>query len=430
MDKLRNLSLFIAAACIPVLIGFTLSVYHQEPQPEVVPDDSSVVETDGQYTPEEEILPEEEIIPPEPEPEPIPEPREISLLGVGDNLIHSRIYLQANSNAGGDGYDFTFSYQNTRDTLRSYDITSLNQETMMAASYAASSYPKFNSPLELADILVDMGVDVVTLANNHMFDKDELGLKETLDLLHSKDGITVVGAYYNQEDYLDIPIMIREDVVFSFVAATQVTNGLALPNGSEMVAPIITNEAQIQELLEQVKRARAISDVVVVNVHWGTEYTHTPTAFQNTLAQRLVEAGADVIFGHHPHVIQPVEYITKPDGTRSVVCYSLGNFLSTQDAGARMIGGMLDVRFMAVGDQVTLSDVTFLPVITHYDEGVTGITNYVYDQYTTDLAESHGVRAFTSGFSHKYIYDLVTEVVDVSFLPEDFHTLYPYGTAA
>ncbi len=392
MNK-KNLPLFIGIACIPVLIGLSASFLLAEPE-EFSPEIPPSIQTDAP-------LPEEPAPEPEPEPEPEPVVREISLLGVGDNLIHSRIYLQAQTKAGGSGYDFSYSYQHIKETILPYDIASINQETMMAASYAPSSYPMFNSPLELADTIVDIGFDVVTLANNHMFDKSELGLKETLDLLHSKEGLTVVGAYYNEEDYHNIPTIVEQDVTFSFVAGTQVTNGLSLPYGSNMVAPILTNEQQVQEMVAQVKRADEISDVVVVNVHWGSEYVYEPSAFQVTTAKRLVEAGADIIFGHHPHVIQPVEYLTKPDGSLAVVVYSLGNFISTQDAGPRMIGGMLDVRITAIDDQVSLSDVKFLPVFTHYSSGVKDITIYPYDDYTVDLAKSHGVKAFTPSFSHK-----------------------------
>ena len=94
---------------------------------------------------------------------------------------------------------------------------------------------------------------------------------------------------------------------------------------------------------ERIRQAKEISDVCVVNIHWGNEYTHVPTERQRYLAGKLSEWGADLIIGHHPHVIQPIEYIEREDGSRTLVAYSLGNFISAQDSGARMIGGMLDV---------------------------------------------------------------------------------------
>lgn len=358
---------------------------------------------------------------------PEPVPTYANLLGVGDNLIHSSIYVQAGRRGTSElAYDFGFSYENISDYIGKADIASLNQETMMAKSFAPSNYPQFNTPTELGDLMVDIGFDVITLANNHMFDKGEKGLQETLDFLREKEDLVVVGAYYGEDDYMDIPIITKDDIDFAFVATTQVTNGLSLPSSSELFAPITSNDNQIIELVEQVKRAEAISDVVVVNIHWGTEYTHKPTEFQVNVANEVVQAGADIILGHHPHVIQPVEYIAKSDGSNAVVCYSLGNFISVQDRGVRMIGGMLNVDFEKLSGKTNITNVEFLPVITHYGSGMSNVTIYPYDKYTTDLANTHGVRSYTSNFSHKFIYDTVTEVIDLEFLPDDFFEHFPY----
>lgn len=361
-------------------------------------------------------------------PEPIP--TYANLLGVGDNLIHSSIYIQAGRRATADlKYDFGLSYENIQDYISSADIASLNQETMMAKSYEPSSYPTFNSPTELGDLMVDIGFDVINLANNHMLDKGEKGLRETLEFLNSKEDLVVVGAYLNEEEYLNIPTITHEDIVFSFIGATETLNGLTLPSSSDLYLGFVKSEEQIEELVEQVKRAYLISDVVVVNIHWGTEYTHTPTDFQVQVAERLVTAGADVILGHHPHVIQPVEYLTKPNGSNAVVCYSLGNFISVQDSGLRMIGGMLDIEFEKLSGRTSISSVEFLPVITHYGSGMSNVTIYPYDQYTTELASSHGVKFYTPSFSHEYIYNTIVSVIDSQFIPDDFYDMFPYKEA-
>lgn len=359
---------------------------------------------------------------------PEPVPTYANVLGVGDNLIHRYIYIQAQNRAtNGDKYDFSFSYENIQDYISKADIASLNQETVMASSYEPASYPMFNSPQELGDLMVDIGFDVINLGNNHVLDKYEKGLVETLDFLHTKEDLVVVGAYHNEEAYLNIPIITENDIDFAFIGATQTTNGMVLPSGSDVVVPMVQSDSHVAELVEQVKRATAVSDVVVVNVHWGTEYTHTPTDFQVDVAHQLVMAGADVILGHHPHVIQPVEYIEKPNGTKAVVCYSLGNFISLQDKGPRMIGGMLDINFEKLSGKTTIENVTFLPVITHYDSGLKNISIYPYDNYTPEQAQKHGVRSYTSGFSHEYIYNIIVDVIDEEFLPKDFYEFFPYN---
>lgn len=359
----------------------------------------------------------EEILPPEPE----PEPYRFSLLGVGDNLIHRGLYLQA-AGREGNRYDFNYVYQELAEHIQTATIASINQETMLAKSYEPSGYPRFNTPVEMVDALKNLGFDVVNLANNHMFDMGDLGLWETLDLLRI-EGFAVTGGYYHHEDYLQIPVLTVEDTTIAFVGTTQTTNGLSLGPTTELYGSISSTDAQVEEFLQQVARAKAVADLVVVNVHWGTEYSTTINEFQVDFAQRMVEAGADVILGHHPHVIQPVEYLYASDGRRAVVAYSLGNFVSAQDSSARMIGGMLNVEFLVQGQEISIDSVVFSPIITHYESQFNNIRVYPYEKYTSDLANSHGVKSYSS-FSYNYIYQTVTSIVAGEFLPEEFHLLY------
>lgn len=352
------------------------------------------------------------------------EPTEIHLLGVGDNLIHYNVYYQAGKRGEGSSYDFTFTYENVADYIEKADIASINQETMMSKSYAPSTYPLFNSPVDLAEELKTLGFDVVNIANNHMFDKGDTGLKDTIELLTEEHDLVTVGAYINEASYLDIPVITVEGVDFAFIGTTQTTNGLSLSKSSDLIGSVTSKVSEIPAFLEQVERATKVADIVVANIHWGTEYTHTPTEFQETFARQAIEAGVDIIFGHHPHVIQPVEYISRSDGSRGVVCYSLGNFISTQDQRARMIGGMLDVTILVKGEDISLDAVTFLPCITHYGMNISDIQVYPYDSYTAEMASSHGIQYRSSALSHSYIYETVTSVIGDGFLPEDFHTQY------
>ncbi len=369
------------------------------------------------------------------EPELEPEPITVQILGAGDNLIHTGIYRQGAKRANYEGYDFTYTYENVADLIAAADFASLNQECVMA-NQDPSSYPRFNAPQEIGDAVVDIGFDLLNLSNNHMFDKGESGLIETMDFLATKEDLIVTGAYYDEADYLDIPTADVEGIVFAFVSATQHTNGLSIPESSPLVTPLIPDDGtpaseneSVLELIAQVERAAEISDVVVANIHWGNEYTYTPTSFQYEVAQLLVEAGVDILYGHHPHVLQPIEYLTRTDGTQAVVCYSLGNFISCQDHGARMIGGLMDVTVTKNPDgSITLDDVELIPVITHFGWTFSNVTVYLYDQYSDELASAHGVREYTSSFSMDYIYNVVTDVIDEEFLPEDFHEIY--GPAA
>lgn len=362
-----------------------------------------------------EVFSEEPVSSEEPE-DAVPEPATVRLMGVGDDLIHDGLYNQANKRAGGgDNYDFAYAYENVKEVLSLADISSINQETMLASIFPPSSYPMFNSPTQLGDALIDLGFDVINHANNHSIDKGEAGIISTLNYWQGNPPIKVTGAYRNRKDYEEVKMVERNGIKFGFVGMTELTNGLSLPADTEV---ILMRTADEDEIKAQIERAKAVCDVVVVNVHWGVEYTHQPNEMQKDLAKKMIDWGADIILGHHPHVIQPVEYIERTDGTRGVVAYSLGNFISLQSEGPRMIGGLLDVVVKKdfETDETTIDSARFVPIITHYDKGYANGRNYTLEDYTEELALSHGVRAATPEFSIEYINDIVKSVIDEEFL--------------
>lgn len=354
---------------------------------------------------------------------PPPEPVSVRLIGVGDNLIHTAIYSQASTRAGGGGaYDFTAAYEHVQAYLDLADIRSINQETVMVAEAEPSSYPLFNSPTQLGDHLVNMGFDVFNLANNHIYDMTTGGLGAAAltsylsywDTQHPE--VKTTGLYRDELDAYDIRIIEKEGVSFAFLGLTEWTNGLSKPANSDTLLLLASDEERIQSLIES---ARVLADVVVVNAHWGTEYTYTPTDAQRALAEKMVGWGADIILGHHPHVIQPVEYIQRDDGTSGIVAYSLGNFISAQDTGYRMIGGSLDVtveKDLETGE-IRLTGARFVPIITHYDGNYANVRNYLFADYTEELAQAHGVRSGkTPEFSLEFIQAQLDEVIAPEFL--------------
>ncbi len=336
------------------------------------------------------------------------------LVGVGDNLIHEALYSQAQKRAGGEGYDFAYAYQNIEEIIKTADIASINQETVMADIFKPSAYPRFNSPTALGQHLEKIGFDVFNQANNHTIDKGEKGILATIDFWSTQDA-KLTGVYKNIEDYNNIRTVTANDITFSFIGMTELTNGLSLPEGSDVILMRLSDEEKIKERIE---KAKEISDVVVINVHWGAEYTHKPNELQKVMAKKMIEWGADIILGHHPHVIQPVEYIVREDGTRGIVAYSLGNFISAQNRADRMIGGMLDVTVTKSYEEnrVFISLVQFVPMITHYGSRFADVRTYPLEQYTAELASTHGVRVEDPKFSLDYINSTVESVIDEQFL--------------
>ena len=343
-------------------------------------------------------------------------PATVKFLSVGDNLIHSNLYQQANQQAGGNGYDFSFAYEKMADLVSSADIATINQETIIDSEQEPSSYPQFNSPVEVGDELEALGFDVVNLANNHMIDMYESGLRNAITYWNAKaPKIVTTGAYLNEEQLNTVEYNECNGIKFGYVGATDYTNGLSLPEGSEL-RYILTSETDLVK--KKIEAAKAVCDVVIVNVHWGNEYSYEPTENQRNLAQQMVNWGADVIIGHHPHVLQPMEYLTKPNGEKALVVYSLGNFISAQDAAPRVIGGMVQYEITKNFETNTISidNVVFEPLITHYGNRFSNIQVIPYSQYSDTLASQHGIRSETPDFSLEYIQNLVKDIIPAEFI--------------
>lgn len=353
------------------------------------------------------------------EPEPEPEPKTIKLLAVGDNLIHDGLYIQAREFANGDGYDFSYSYQNIAERITAATVAMINQETIIDREKPPSPYPLFNSPPEVGEEMVEIGFDVISIANNHSYDKGESGLRSCLNFWQEQP-VEYVGAYEGQADLDRVRVVEREGIKLGFVAFTEATNGLSISSESDLILVLQKNEDLIKELIE---KTRAVADVVIVNAHWGIEYTHIPNDTQRYMAQKLADWGADIIIGNHPHVIQPIEYITCEDGREAIVAYSLGNFISMQSYGPRMLGGMVELEITKTGDEIELGVPLFTPVITHYDYGFKNGTVFLAEDYTEEYAKRHGCLQYSPDFGLDYIKKTVNSVIDKRFLsPEAWYT--------
>lgn len=337
----------------------------------------------------------------------------VSFVAVGDNLIHAPIYNQARSRTS-NGYDFSYAYENFADRIAAPDVAILNQEVVISQEHNVSSYPQFNSPVELGDEMQKIGFDVFNIATNHSIDCGEKGLISHINFWKERNAVTC-GAYLNKEDYANIPMHEVNGAKIAYVGFTQSTNGLSLPEDSEVMLIQAKDETLLQT---RIMDAKEIADIVIVNAHWGNEYTHEPTRDQRLLAEKLASWGADVIIGTHPHVIQPVEYIENPDGRRTLVAYSLGNFISAQNRGARMLGGVLnfDIVVNNANRSAAIENVKFSGVVTHYGYNYSNLRIYPLDSYTEELASKHGVLSHTSDFSLDYLYDIINSVIDKQFL--------------
>lgn len=342
---------------------------------------------------------------------PAPEIKTVSFCAVGDNLIHAPIYNQAKN---ADGYDFSTAYKGIEDIIQKADLSVINQETLICNDmYEPSSYPCFNSPKALGDHMIDIGFDVFTLANNHCLDYGEKGLSHSLDYWDAKKQLTA-GTYHNAEDKNKIRTGEYGGIKFSFLSYTQYTNGLTLPQGSEM---IIGDTGNLEGMIADVKAAKQVSDVCVVALHWGIENSDIIEDWQRTYAKALADAGADIIIGNHPHVLRDIEMIERKDGGKTLCAYSLGNFISAQSVGQNLIGGILEFNVtMTEGEKsASITDVKLTPIVTHYDGNYSNVRIYKLSDYTPELALAHGVRQFST-FSYDYILKVLKKNINEKYL--------------
>ena len=259
----------------------------------------------------------------------------LSLVMVGDCLIHGAIYDDAKRVNNGK-YDFHYIVENYKNIISKYDLAFYNQESLLGGTdLGLSSYPRFNSPKEVGDAFLDLGFNLVSLANNHSLDKGERGILSSLDYWKKQKGIMTAGSYSSFEDRDKDVIMEKNGITYALLSYTTTTNGLPVPKGKEYLVNVYSDE----QAKKDIERLRGKVDLLMVAMHWGEEYTHTPTAEQERIANYLASLNVDIVIGHHPHVIQPVDFIGK-----TMVIYSLGNFVASQYGVEKLTGLVMSVE--------------------------------------------------------------------------------------
>ena len=265
----------------------------------------------------------------------------VTLMALGDDLIHNCVYWSAQTPEG--GYDFSPFFDDIRPIVQQYDIACINQETILVEDRdLIESYPVFGTPVEIADALAGAGFDVVTLASNHCFDKKETGVNDTLAYFHTNyPEITTLGIHDSAGDAEKIPVVEKNGIRIAMLNFTYGLNN-SMPANDWMVDMLSGKEA----VCARIEQAREQADFVIVFPHWGTEDTFTPDDNQLSWAQAMADAGAGLIIGGHTHTLQPVELLTSADGRDVPVYYSLGNFLSHQTEKINLLGGMAAVTIV------------------------------------------------------------------------------------
>lgn len=342
---------------------------------------------------------------PSPTPEPVFEEYDITMMALGDNLMHMGIVYTGKMNDG--TFDYSFLFRTISDFLDAADIKAINQETILAGNELGfSGFPNFNSPTEIADAIAEAGFNVVLHATNHAADQGLDVIKNCAAYWEQFPEVLMTGIS-GDDSPSDISYLTIKDITFAILNYTYGPNLATLPSALKghlnMLCDYDSNTGAINftalnpEVTEDIREARENADIVIVFPHWGTEYQTVPSVYQKTFAEEMAEAGADLIIGTHPHVPQPIEWVTSENGNRALCYYSLGNYVSTQKETKCMLEGMAWITFHVTEDGISITDEKsgVVPMVCHYKSGPVRLEGvYPLEDYTEEMALRHGIWSY------------------------------------
>lgn len=309
----------------------------------------------------------------------------LSLIMVGDCLIHGAIYDDAKTTNG--SYDFSKMLELVKPIIQSYDLAFYNQESILGGvELGLSSYPRFNAPKEVGDAFLDLGFNLVSLANNHTLDKGKSGIYSSLNYWQGKENVMTAGTYSSEENRITPNIMEKNGITYALLAYTTTTNGLTTFKDEPYLITVYDEEL----VKADIERLRDKVDLLMVSMHWGEEYTHNPTEEQKIIAEYLASLNVDIIIGHHPHVVQPIDFIGN-----TMVIYSLGNFIASQYGINKLTGLMagVTVKKTTIDDQTTLTLEEPTAQLVYIDSKITNYRHdyklYPYNLLTDDILENY-----------------------------------------
>ena len=339
--------------------------------------------------------------------------RRVSLTFTGDLLFEQSLYDSWDNYAFGDYFDL----------IRPYlcgDIVIGNQEVPIGGEeleVSGTAY-SFNAPVAIAEQLPQVGFDVLTLSNNHSYDRGYEGAVNTLENLRAND-ILPVGLYADETSAKQIAIVEENGIRIAILAYTYDTN-IAPEDSHAFVTKTFLNEqgqlddAHRQMLKEDVEQAQEQADVVIAAMHWGNEFTFERNAAQTQTAAYLNDLGVNIIIGNHPHCLQTMERLTNAEGKETWVFYSLGNLVSAAAmvdrasvdfANLYEMGGIVNLDVVIDGEsgEVRIEHARLTPVINHFDVNYSHFQLIPLKDYTEELAAAHCQRQYSASFSKAWL---------------------------
>ncbi|QKQ06037.1 CapA family protein [Staphylococcus saprophyticus] len=346
--------------------------------------------------------------------------KKASFVAVGDNLIHPVVYKDAQISK--EKYNFAPMYKNIKPYISNYDIAYINQESPMGGDdIPYSGFKRFNTPSDLASYVVDTGFNLINGSNNHALDKGTHGVNHRVDLWKKyKNQALFTGVYKSKKDNEKLQIINKNGIKIAVLNYTFGTNGIKPKNKYQI------NYLKESKIKSDVKYAKKHSDAILVSTHWGQESKHYPNKTQKKYAKIFADQKVDAVIGMHSHVIQPVKWVKGKDNNKTLVAYSLGNFLNGQSTGDENnnLGGSINFDIVKNDNKVKIKNVHWKSLVNYYKESIPGNKNSRYDftvyplnNYTENMASKHGMQyGENKDMSKKHLRNITKKVIDPEFL--------------
>lgn len=345
---------------------------------------------------------------------------------VGDFLFEQPFY---DSITNGD--DKNNYFKNVKSYFDNDDLSIGNMEVVIGNDDLKSSGTGFNfcAPEYIGDLVNTLDLEVLSTANNHTFDRNKEGIDSTINYFKNKTDIMTVGTHAinsSNEDLAKLNILEINGIKFGFLAYTYGTN-IKVPTELRKYVGLfkdpdtgtMTNEYK-EKITNEVNTLRKEVDVLVVIMHWGIEFTHTPNSEQKNMAELLNSLGVDIIMGSHSHSIEPIEWIG--DKHKTLVYYSMGNFVSADDDVSRagedfdnayQVGLLSTLNITKNNNDISISDVKTEPIINYYDKNLRNFELIPLKMYTSEFETTH--YRYKYNFNKSFIQNMYNKVISKEF---------------
>lgn len=346
--------------------------------------------------------------------------KNLKVVAVGDNLIHPVVYNDAK--VGKNTFDFKPMYSHIKPYIHKSDVAYINQESPLGGDdIPYSGFKRFNTPSSISKDVIDTGFNLINGSNNHALDQGTEGLRNNIDVWKKyQTNALFTGVFDSKKERDKTPILNKKGTKISMLSYTFGTNGLKPDH------PYQINYINKQNMSKDIAKAKKKSDVVMVSMHWGNEGSHQPNSKQKDIADFLAKKNVDVVIGMHPHVIQPVEWKKGTNGHKTLVAYSLGNFLNGQETGSTSndLGGSIEFDIDKKENKNKIKNVKWRSIVNHYEikdpsdlDTRHNFKLYMLDDYTDKLSNKHGRNHKKHGNMDKsHLEHITKDVIDKKYL--------------